>query len=343
MYFTPLMLWKPGFEQLDDIRKRRGEGFNKKIHKVTNHQMPLEKAAEKIVEFTEDLFRDFNADNDIARVKKVMGIDRHYFYTLTVAKAGQFRKQYLLPCAHDLEIAYKTGIPIPKSLIHPRWWIEGHTPTTRDWQPSYEPIIPIIADRQQQPIQAQFNQVLNVKERLNQAEQEQYDQQVLHLLTQAREISEHREATLTPFLPNAIQRYFTKPIPTVNKRLRGEIKAKAKATILEEKDAKARALAAAESQGGTTITINREALPHRLRADITGPVHDSSSSSSESELEHIDDKPLRDLPPLDDIPPSTAPPRLEEGSRVKRARAVTINYTKLDAGDSQEYKKAKRR
>ena len=27
-----------------------------------------------------------------------------------------------LPCKHYLLRAYQTGVPLPKSLIHPRWW-----------------------------------------------------------------------------------------------------------------------------------------------------------------------------------------------------------------------------
>jgi hypothetical protein len=119
---------------------------------------------------------------------------------------------------------------------------------------------------------------------------------------------------------------------------------KAKAAVQEEKDARARALAAAESQGGTTITINPEILPHRSKTVISMPICDISSSESESESERIEATPPRDLPLLHELPSSTAPPRLERSdqSRAKRARTVTINYAKLDAGDSQEYKKAKR-
>ena len=42
-----------------------------------------------------------------------------------------------LACKHYLRRAYLSGQPIPKSLVHPRWWIHGPTIRYTNWQPTY--------------------------------------------------------------------------------------------------------------------------------------------------------------------------------------------------------------
>jgi hypothetical protein len=45
--------------------------------------------------------------------------------------------RYGLPCKHYLLQAYQTGQPLPRSLLHPRWWLDGPAITAVNWQPSY--------------------------------------------------------------------------------------------------------------------------------------------------------------------------------------------------------------
>ena len=45
--------------------------------------------------------------------------------------------QFLLPCCHYLVRAYTTGEMIPRSLIHPRWWLNGPQINFFQWKPSY--------------------------------------------------------------------------------------------------------------------------------------------------------------------------------------------------------------
>jgi hypothetical protein len=42
-----------------------------------------------------------------------------------------------LACKHHLRRAYLSGQPIPKSLVHPRWWIHGPIVRYTNWQPTY--------------------------------------------------------------------------------------------------------------------------------------------------------------------------------------------------------------
>jgi hypothetical protein len=45
--------------------------------------------------------------------------------------------RYSLPCRHYLLRAYQIGLPLPKSLIHPRWWLKGPTIRKGAWQSAY--------------------------------------------------------------------------------------------------------------------------------------------------------------------------------------------------------------
>ena len=51
---------------------------------------------------------------------------------------GSYRKRLLLPYVHNLEHAYNLGILIPKSIVHPRYWLQGPICMDSDWRPTYD-------------------------------------------------------------------------------------------------------------------------------------------------------------------------------------------------------------
>ena len=42
-----------------------------------------------------------------------------------------------LPCKHYLAQPFEDGAPIPRSLIHPRWWINSEPIRISEWTPTY--------------------------------------------------------------------------------------------------------------------------------------------------------------------------------------------------------------
>lgn len=46
-------------------------------------------------------------------------------------------RRYSLPCKHYPQRIYNTGEPIPRSLIHPRWWLAGPPITYSNWFPTH--------------------------------------------------------------------------------------------------------------------------------------------------------------------------------------------------------------
>jgi hypothetical protein len=51
-----------------------------------------------------------------------------------------------LPCKHYLALPFQDGAPIPRSLLHPRWWINSEPVRLTHWKPLYHtfslPILP---------------------------------------------------------------------------------------------------------------------------------------------------------------------------------------------------------
>ena len=43
-----------------------------------------------------------------------------------------------ISCRHYLRRAYLTGEPIPRSLLHPRWWLNGPQIRFTNWLPKYD-------------------------------------------------------------------------------------------------------------------------------------------------------------------------------------------------------------
>ena len=44
--------------------------------------------------------------------------------------------QFGIPCRHWIVRCVREGLPIPKTLLHPRWWIQGPI-APANWRPSY--------------------------------------------------------------------------------------------------------------------------------------------------------------------------------------------------------------
>ncbi|KAK9443881.1 MULE transposase domain-containing protein [Metarhizium brunneum] len=144
------------------------ESQNRLIHQVTHGHMSIAASAAGIADWNRDFYNEMMEEEDRSLTEKAVGVDRRAFQLLTgtvslyaISLIDQqwvklkrligdgediesrpcrcvMRKQWLLPCYHDLWKAYDTGIPLPRSLVHPRYWLAGHIHRSREWAPSYE-------------------------------------------------------------------------------------------------------------------------------------------------------------------------------------------------------------
>ena len=363
------------YTNLGQYATSRVEKYNSNIHKIATHQLSLHESAQRLMAFVNDFFRDFSDELDQSRTRNVIGIDKHYFSYLarTVTTwvirqqigpqwrrlidgrlppcTGAFRKQYLLPCAHDLQQAYNVGYPIAKLMVHPRWWIDGHVPTTREWLPqdaiADAQVLPLedsVADSVSVDTQKLFYDVMAVHARLPADAARRYERQLQELLQKHLDHGcrtlEVEELPLN--MPDDQPRVSRKKLATRAEKLKKEARRQERAAARAERDDDIRRIQQSETQApfGSQITI-------RTRSPVDSLTSETSSSIS------LDDEPLGTVVSPEAVevsfsrtelhsavpPASTAPPAMT--GRSMRKRRGTGFYATLLSGDSQEIKRAK--
>jgi hypothetical protein len=90
--------------------------------------------------------------------------------------------RFSLPCKHHLLHACATGIPIPKSLFHPRWWLNGPpiSKALTPWKPQYSTSVNASATSQRlNDLTATGLQVLTARDALTGLAKAKFDNQLL--------------------------------------------------------------------------------------------------------------------------------------------------------------------
>ena len=285
----------------------RLESYNSAIHKITNHQLSLHEAADQLYTATNDFFRDFEEDVDEQRIQNApqTTIARYAFEQLTRVVShqaitliasqwrrlllgnlptctGYWRKEYLLPCAHDLQRAYDTGYPIPKSMVHPRWWLDGQVEANSDWEPID------VTRAQTRPandsIEALIFDALAVADRMSDSSARKYERQ-LRLTLQRQILAGLQQVELDRLPLGQIDdrpRIFRKAIPTATEQ---QVQAARPAGRVAAQQARNDAVLSSRSvihqQSQTTTTITSA-----IELPSTQIARHSSLSSQSSQSSH---------------------------------------------------------
>jgi hypothetical protein len=200
-----------------------------------------------------------------------------------------------LACKHHLIRAFLSDEPIPKSLLHPRWWLHGPTIRYSGWEPSYPQEVEIHYARAAALTSASYT-IEQIHKELAPEEKGRFEQQILQLNEQLIKIGEgHKKMQVLPL---------GKPDPVLRRQVvqrkthgRADARGLTAAEIAERqvnardkaekqaKKARDRAFGnlEGESQGGTTITLAIRS-PERPTPRVISPSF---------------------------LPASTAPPRLQ--------------------------------
>ena len=255
--------------------------------------------------------------------------------------------RFSLPCKHHLIRACATGTPIPRSLFHPRWWLNGPAilRALSPWKPQYgssahELFAPHISQRLND-ITATGLQVLTARDGLSGLARARFDNQLVKtnkaLLEFAGQVA--KDDLLPTRLPDKVQKAkWLKPIKAHDRASRRSATGAEAAEQRANKAERAAAMPvtprqdesdeddgilvpgtplnvgelAGESQGGTSITLAIR-TPERLRGppNLIPQVISEPESSPEPQVQ---------------LPASTAPGRIEDGPR-KRRRIASKHYT----------------
>jgi hypothetical protein len=189
---------------------QRSESFHRVFKKVTNGQLTLQQSAEQCMHRMLEVYNELDKDENSARMNHETALNRRTFEfligtvsleaikrmkeewntlsnLLTTAQSlsncdCDLRHRFSLPCRHFLHWYYLNDLPIPRSAVHKRWWINGPliTLSERDWQPAT--IRPFIQGEFRPPQPRVFRaleDVLDLRNRLEVSEQTRFDQQIL--------------------------------------------------------------------------------------------------------------------------------------------------------------------
>ena len=255
--------------------------------------------------------------------------------------------QWGLPCRHYLYRYYASGEPLPRSLCHPRWWLDRGPITQLNWEPydAAEPLMnlsskPLITTNTEQQLQS-------IRAELNPENQHRFDEQRERL---ERELiaasSEQLRRQELPF-------YAPEPIPkktwrkarsgrTLTANELGERRQRSEAQLTRERERIARE----DEITVTTETKTPSPIPETPPRSIPLVIRTPTTIERPRPRPRPVLSPESPYLPLSeyDLPASTAPPRL---GREKRKRNHTAKYLESRAqgeiGESQEVHKAERR
>jgi len=302
---------------------------------VTNGQLSLDDAVAAISSKTLAIYKLLSMDEDRALIDADLALDTQAFKFLInavsikairwieeewialhelVQEAGstdldlgpcgcQLLLRYSLPCKHYLLQACQTGIPLPKSLVHPRWWLKGPTIRYGRWVPFYGQEQPNVLSPRRRDVYKAVQDVMAVRERLGLEEQARFDFQYLRANAAAKELAErHEELSLIPISqPDAIPKKIWRKKKTHGK-------------------ANAPGLTAAQSSDRDRVEAERIANKGKTRA-----------VTPEKEVERVPDSPERPSTPLSrkrtntlvertpgKLTPARAPPALQSAPELSQ-------------------------
>jgi hypothetical protein len=275
---------------------QRVEGIHPVFKQVLHGQLSLEAAAKNIGEYLQRMFNDLSLEEDRSRIDRPRLWDSYALRYLVgavtllclekIIPVWEFVKQkynaadpvipsnecicplklqFGLPCAHYLTRCVLAGMPIPLSLVHPRWYLMGPPITDEHWQPNWIgtslPAGCPYLDGEQNKNTNAYQQVDEVRKDLNAEGKSRLDQLRIkqsHLAlntAQALAAAQARPARL----PDPI----AKPDWLQQKKLKDKVirrgmtgaEMAVRAANKAERELNAESRRAAESQGGTTITL----------------------------------------------------------------------------------------
>jgi hypothetical protein len=199
--------------------------------------------------------------------------------------------RYGLPCKHYLLQAYRTGQPIPRSLLHPRWWLDGPVIKTGKWTPIYGQERTLVLSPKGNGLADAALQLIETRDTLNPEARSRLDSTFIQSTNAILQAAQRNEALagLPINMPDAIPKKAWK---------------------------KKKAHGLADAAGLTSAEIARRELEAKEKIE----------KAQSAAVSHV--------------PPSTAPPRLEDSGSVKRTRGKTMDFVALHTGTASKKGKA---
>jgi hypothetical protein len=331
------------------------------MREITNGQLSIEESAKRLISKTLSILKDMATDEDLSIRKytrtvqlinegvafqllrnqvtiQAMKLLEAEWKALEADIAAnrplgdchcQILLRYGIACKHYLKRIYERGQPIPRSLLHPRWWLQGPIVRYKEWQPQYPEEEPIdytaISTSAEDATSISAEDVWTIRNQLRGEEQTRFDRQLKASHDQLAEIGRRHLAMqkLPIGLPD--------PIPKRKYVVQAKTHGRANARGLTGPELADRALAAKEkAEQASKKGKTRAATPEdndgvRLIPD-TPPGAIPGESQGGTTITLALGSPRRPSFPLGDLPASTAPAR--QTTRAGRPRVRTEKVQK---------------
>jgi hypothetical protein len=229
--------------------------------------------------------------------------------------------RYGLPCKHHLLQAYHTGQPIPRSLLHPRWWLDGPAIQTGKWVPIYGQQQTLLLSPKGKGMADAALHLIEARDTLGPEAQSRLDNTFLQSANTMLQAAQRNDALaqLPISIPDAIPKRVWR-----KKKTNGL----ASAAGLTSAEIAKRDLAGKEK-------AERAAITAALKLTKAGKPASRAAPAPTAPAPGRGDEEDGGLPP-----PSTASPRLEDTAVMKRTRGKTLDFVALQNGTATKKGKA---
>jgi hypothetical protein len=218
----PRFIWyyTKSYPNLGSTSSQRGESYHDIVRELTNGQLCLEDATKHLISKVLSILKDIETSEGISTrlYPRLLQSDPQAFRnlrcTITIYAAQKIEVEwkavrdalitnedmgpsscqfelllrYGLPCKHVLQLAFESGDPILRSLIHPQYWLNGPIVHMKDWQPRYPKQAPMdYMNNDILQISDSGQQLTKLRDTLNVEERSRFDAQIersqLHLIS----------------------------------------------------------------------------------------------------------------------------------------------------------------
>jgi len=164
-----IYLYTHKLANLGSTSSQRVESYHNTVRELTNAQLSLEESVKRLIIKVNSIIKDIDQDEAFSaggyslltqsapflqlrmNVSKfaLKRLERQWATLDEQLRAGndleippnrcecQDLLRFGIACAHHLKKAYIEGLAIPKTMIHPRWWLNGPLIHAVNWRPFY--------------------------------------------------------------------------------------------------------------------------------------------------------------------------------------------------------------
>jgi MULE transposase domain len=193
-------------KNLGQSATQRVESYHRVLKSVTHGKLSLEASAKSLCAKVNDIYVHLNTAEDQAALNRFTALDLNIFRLLvgsvslfaikqtqgewiqmraklqTNQELGECHcnilQQYSLPCRHYLRLLWNTGAPIPRSFLHPRWWLKGPVTQLGNWVPSSEQVLARPSSPRQQDVHSVLHDIMGARDQLMGDERARFDEQI---------------------------------------------------------------------------------------------------------------------------------------------------------------------